>query len=197
MFSIFCNVSPYMVLHKRPNSNLWSAVNSNRMNFSRTGTETICRVRLSFCPLLLLQGEIEQGNFSNLPSLHALACSIKVTEDSCNLMFQVVVTRESACAIWEELAIDFFHANDQLTQLNACNLFRSWWRASQRVQSTNWGELAEDTGSWQAQICPARDLYFCFSPKPILSLPSPLKGRFVDCMYLLIIHANLKFNPCN
>ena len=112
MFSIFCNVSPYMVLHKRPNSNLWSAVNSDRLNFSRTGTETICRVRLSFCPLLLLQGEIEQGNFSNLPSLHALACSIKVTEDSCNLMFQVVVTTESACH-W------FFHAIDQLktTQL--------------------------------------------------------------------------------
>jgi len=35
-----------------------------------------------------VQGEIEQGNFSNLPSLHALACSIKV-----------VVTSESARAI--------------------------------------------------------------------------------------------------
>ena len=139
MFSIFCNVSPYMVLHKRPNSNLWSAVNSDRLNFSRTGTETICRVRLSFCPLLLLQGEIEQGNFSNLPSLHALACSIKVTEDSWNLMFQVVVTTESACAIWEELAIDFFTQMTNSKPHNSPNSMHATCsgRGNERVSARN------------------------------------------------------------
>ena len=38
------------------------------------------RGKLIFSPLHILQGEIEQGNFSNLPSLHALACSIKVND---------------------------------------------------------------------------------------------------------------------
>ena len=50
----------------------------------------------------------------------------------------------------------------QLMQLNSRNLFRWWWPVSQPVPSINWEELAGDTDSWQAQIYPARDVYFCF-----------------------------------